>query len=493
MINNKDISVNNKSTFKQFFYSLNLSKFLKRSGGYSTKGIGSIGKIFECLCALIFSPTINSYIKSERSENSGCYGKSSIYRFLENPKINWRRFLLLFSNFIVGKITSSISSERETCFVVDDTPIARSRSSKTEMLSWVFNHVNMKNMKGFLCQALMWTDGYSNIPLDFALVGSSKDDNCINPVTNLGDLRLSSTQRILDAKKKKTDLVIEMLDRALSAGINADYVLCDTWYTTAPFIQRLRKLGPHVIGMVKHLKNTVFEYKKCHYSVVALRELCERKVFPRTNSKNVNILGSIIVATKVTAQNTEATKLKMVFVRNTQTNSNKILCLISTKLDLSDDEICRIYGKRWGIETMFKSQKQLFKLVSGCNANKFTSIISYMSMVYLLNQILEYMRRLDNDGRAFNDIFRDCYQEVADVTLDNAINILLEIYFSVEEEILAIEGLKKSIKSKISQVFTEKITLWYDQLSVYVKNKFHLDDNGKVQYTPSGNVRNLPA
>lgn len=34
-----------------------------------------------------------------------------------------------------------------------------------------------------------------------------------------------------------------MLKQTLSAWINADYVLMDTWFTTEPFIQRIKALG----------------------------------------------------------------------------------------------------------------------------------------------------------------------------------------------------------------------------------------------------------
>ena len=42
-----------------------------------------------------------------------------------------------------------------------------------------------------------------------------------------------------------------MLDRALAAGVNASYVLMDSWFTFAPLIQAIRDRGMDVIGMVK--------------------------------------------------------------------------------------------------------------------------------------------------------------------------------------------------------------------------------------------------
>lgn len=37
---------------------------------------------------------------------------------------------------------------------------------------------------------------------------------------------------------------------------------------------------------------------------------------------------------------------------------NEYLCLISTEVSLSEEEIIRIYGKRWDIEVFFKVCKR---------------------------------------------------------------------------------------------------------------------------------------
>ena len=51
----------------------------------------------------------------------------------------------------------------------------------------------------------------------------------------------------------KTDAAILMIKRALHAGIRADYLLMDTWFTTEPMIKSILSKGLDVIGMVKQL------------------------------------------------------------------------------------------------------------------------------------------------------------------------------------------------------------------------------------------------
>jgi hypothetical protein len=45
-----------------------------------------------------------------------------------------------------------------------------------------------------------------------------------------------------------------MIKRALNAGVPADYVLMDTWFTQQPLIRSIAEIGLDVIGMVKDTK-----------------------------------------------------------------------------------------------------------------------------------------------------------------------------------------------------------------------------------------------
>ena len=48
--------------------------------------------------------------------------------------------------------------------------------------------------------------------------------------------------------------------------------------------------------------------------------------------------------------------MRIVFVRN-RNKKSKLLYILSTDNALSEDEIIRIYGMRWNIETFFKASK----------------------------------------------------------------------------------------------------------------------------------------
>ena len=57
---------------------------------------------------------------------------------------------------------------------------------------------------------------------------------------------------------------------------------------------------------------------------------------------------------------------KVVFVRN-KNNKKDWIAFICTNPDLSEEEIIRIYGKRWQIEVFFKTCKSYLNLISECH------------------------------------------------------------------------------------------------------------------------------
>ncbi len=54
--------------------------------------------------------------------------------------------------------------------------------------------------------------------------------------------------------EKKTDMIVKMIKRAAERGLNASYVLMDSWFTCEEVIKSIRKIkrgALHVVGMCK--------------------------------------------------------------------------------------------------------------------------------------------------------------------------------------------------------------------------------------------------
>jgi hypothetical protein len=57
---------------------------------------------------------------------------------------------------------------------------------------------------------------------------------------------------------------------------------------------------------------------------------------------------------------------------------------------LADEEIERIYGKRWDIEVFFKMAKQHLKLAKEIQCRDFDALIAHTTMVFMRYMFLAY-------------------------------------------------------------------------------------------------------
>ena len=208
-----------------------------------------------------------------------------------------------------------------------------------ELLAKVYDHVEHKFQKGFTLLTLGWSDGYSFVPVGFNILSTTKS-NRYQEMTEDIDCRSNGYKARKESLMAKTDAAILLIERALNAGIQADYVLMDTWFTTEPMIKSILSRGMDVIGMVKQLKQR-YIYNGKAYTLPQLQKLVN---FDGAR----NIFGSLCVTTKT------GIPVKIVFVRN-RNKKSECLYLLSTDCSLSDAEIVRIYGNRWSIECFFQS------------------------------------------------------------------------------------------------------------------------------------------
>lgn len=85
--------------------------------------------------------------------------------------------------------------------------------------------------------------------MDFALLSSNKSQ--INGITEGIEKRTVGYKRRLESLLPVPQVIPAMIDRAISTGVTASYVLMDGWFTHVPLIQEILNHGHHVIGMVK--------------------------------------------------------------------------------------------------------------------------------------------------------------------------------------------------------------------------------------------------
>ena len=340
--------------------------------------------------------------------------KDTIYAFLKSPTYNWRRFLLTLSTSIIVNFFHPLTSnQREKVFILDKSLYLRERSKTTELLSWIYDHVNERAVKGFDMLTLGWSDGNSFLPLDFVLLAATDPEKRINGINEEIPKNSNGYKRRLEALKKATEIMVPMLNRALSAKIFARYVLFDSWFAFPSVIQNVKNIQPgiDVICMLKDLPNIRYQYQKRSLSLGELYQTLQKR------------RGQAIVKANVVVKLATGLRVRIIFCR--AKNKKGWVALLSTDVQLEESEIIRIYGKRWDIEVFFKVIKSHLRLAKEIQAQGYDTLIAHTSLVFTRYLIIALQQRQAVDDRTLDGIFRDCIAELKDLTLAEAINRLI--------------------------------------------------------------------
>lgn len=348
-------------------------------------------------------------------------GKDAVYRFLSVPRYNWRRLLGFLAQAVIKGFFQPLTDERrEGVLILDDTTYDRSRSREVELLARVHDHSSKRYIKGFRMLTLGWSDGVSFVPVDHAVLSSTKQKNRIQGITKEMDRRTCGARRRQEAISKATDLIVPMVRRAQGLFISAKYVLMDSWFGFPVVVRSLIRYID-VICMVKNTPKIFYEFEGLSQTVSQIF----RKIRKRRGCAKIK--GSVIVGIG------DGKKAKLVFVRRRNRKEGvKWLALLCTDLSLSDEEVVRTYGKRWDIEVFFKMAKHYLKLDSEIQVRDFDSILAHSTIVMIRYIFLTVEQRLASDDRTIGDLFLAASDEMRDISLTEA---LLRILAMVRDKV----------------------------------------------------------
>ena len=399
-----------QSAIRTFFDHFSVGTFLNRSGIRKLKGASPLA-VFEAIFMLAFNGQ-NFFRGIVQNEQLG-FKKDVAYDLLENPRYNWRQFLFRLVKRIITVIELLTSEEREKVLVVDDSDYDRSRSKKVELLAKIFDHNSGKYLKGFKLLTLGWTDGVTFLPLDFILRSSANEANRIQGVIKKNlDKRTCGYKRRHEAMTKSTDALVVMVQRVMALGIRADYLLMDSWFCFASLVAKLAAHLP-VICMAKDMTTNFYRYQD---APLRLSQLYQRM---KKRPGKAKILASVILPM------VNGPLVKIVFVRNR--NGRGWLALLSTDTTLPDEEVIRIYGKRWDIEVFFKMVKHHLNLEKEVQLRDYDGLIAHTSLVFSRYLFLAVQQRYHDDPRSIGSLFYACCDEMKDLSLFDALNRLLSL------------------------------------------------------------------
>lgn len=398
-----------QGAIKTFFDNFSVGTLLNRCGINKLKGISPLA-VFEAIFLLAFRGQ-NFYRGIVLNSELG-FQKDVAYDLLENPRYNWRQFVMRLAVKIVRVVELLTNEEREKVLVIDDSDYDRSRSKTVELLARIFDHNSRKYLKGFKLLTLGWSDGATFLPLDFVLRSSANVANRIQGIIKELDKRTCGYKRRQEAMVKTTELLEGMVKRTLALGIRADYILMDSWFCFASLISKLAAHVP-VICMVKDIVSNFYRYQG---HLVHLGELYRRV---KKRPGKAKIIASVIVPME------NGPMVKIVFVRNR--NGRGWLAVLSTNIALPAEEIIRIYGKRWDIEVFFKMAKHHLNLEREVQLRDYDGLVAHTSLVFSRYMFLALEQRFHDDPRSIGSLYHACCSEIGDLTLVDALQRILAL------------------------------------------------------------------
>ena len=261
---------------------------------------------------------------------------------------------------------------------------------------------------------------------------------------------LAAARRKL-AKTQGTKVMLELLKEAGKVGHKADFVLFDSWYSSPAQLLDVKNLGYDCIAMIKK-NRTHYEYEGKELTVSGIFRACKKN---RGRSK---FLLSVNVNVGTDEQKIPA---KIVYVRN-RSNKKDWIAIICTKPELSEEEIIRIYGKRWKIEVFFKTCKSYLKLLTECHSISFDALTAHVAIVFTRYMMLALEQRRNTDARTIGGLFLEFVDELKDIKFSESLQIIMNAFLKCLNTVF-------HITSEQIEAFTRD---FIEHMPGYIKNAF---------------------
>lgn len=428
------------NAISSFFSRFKVGNLLRKCNAQKEKGVPVL-QIFKYKLCNVFADR-SMYMQQKTGSYREVFSKNTFYRFLNSRRTNWLRFTTLLSREVSKTIEPLTGEDRINAFVVDDSLFERTSCKKTELGSRVFDHASMRYTKGYRLMTLGWTDGNTFLPINSSLLASSKASNLIGPQECYDGRSLAARRRNL-AQTKGTDVMLELIKTARKCGHTADYVLYDSWFSNPAQLVAVKELGLDSIAMIKKSSRIRYEFEGEQLSINKIFGISKKR---RGRSK-------YLLSVEIMVGKDRKIPAKIVCIRNKK-NKKDWIAFICTNPMLSEEEIIRIYGKRWQIEVFFKTCKSYLQLVSECHSLSYDALTAHVAIVFVRYMMIALEQRKDEDFRSLGEIFFYFTDELTDITFAESLQILLEAMF---ECIYAIFQVTKEQMDTFIEMFINRL------------------------------------
>jgi len=389
---------------------LKQSNFIKRNVGYPPFQI-----ILHFVYMLVMNKRQSTFIKKSDS----AFGKEAYYRFIKESRYNWRKFLMISSTALLQRIKPLHKNGEHRLLIIDDTVEAKRGKYIEGSCKYIWSNKEHRSINALNIVSLNYADSHSTFQLDFSIKMNDSNRKDISEFTNKLHHRSNAYQRKSEITKGKNILAIEMLQRALDNGIEADYLLVDSWYAKPNFIEQANELGMPVIARLPNNK-LIWNFKGKHKTMNAIYNNL-KNIRHKLSGKHGKISYKYFDAIM---EHTTLGKVKLVFLHT----GKDLLIFISTDISLAGKKILATYKKRWNIEQGYKDLRNLFGL--GKEENRiYEALIAKITLSMFAYNIVSYINRIKHEPQTLGELFRDleCELETLAISMQLFIKILTKI------------------------------------------------------------------
>ena len=389
---------------------LKQSNFVKREVGYAPFQI-----ILHFLYMLVMQKRQSTFIKKSNS----AFGKDAYYRFIKDSRYNWRKLLVLSSVVLLQKIKLLHKLGEHKLLIIDDTVEAKRGKCIEGSCKYIWSNKEHRSINALNIVSLNYADSHSTFQLDFSIKMNESRRKEPSAFTAKLHHRSNAYQRKSKIIKGKNILAIEMLERALDNGVEADYLLVDSWYAKPNFIKQANDLGMPVIARLPN-NQLIWNFKGKYKTLNAIYNSL-KNIRHKHSGKHGKISYKYFDAA---IEHVALGKVKLVFLHT----GKDLLVFISTDLNIVGKEILSTYKKRWNIEQGYKDLRNLFGL--GKEENRiYEALIAKITLSMFAYNIVSYINRIKHEPQTLGELFRDleCELESLVISMQLFIQILTKI------------------------------------------------------------------
>jgi len=387
------------SEINRAFNELNFRSLLNRSGITKKRGYATITLMFLIVLLPFLKRRLSDFWNSNYVKNQINAQKDVYYRFLNHERFNWRRLLFLLAIKVIN--FADDVPLRQKILIADDTIVPKT-GNQMELVSYHFDHKTGRSILGHQCMHLGYHNGINFFPLDMAINTSKRRPN--NKLKDV-DKRTNGWRRRQEALGKKTTNLVQMVNRAWNAGIDAAFVLFDSWFAHDDLICKIYKIGYGVICRLK--KGRVkYQYQGHKYTLKQLWQKVAKK-------QTVFICKFQVKGVCLNVSLPKTGDVRILFISD---GKKEWHALLSTDTELEASDILSYYARRWAIEVFFKDAKQMLYMGKE-QSNTFDAAIASYSLVMIRYLLLVYILNKRRLKGPIGPLFRQISDDYALITV----------------------------------------------------------------------------